>query len=96
VLNRYAAVLGVTGGAFGLLFMGLIGVGDKWYSYSRPGWMGGHWWWVAVTGAAGVAVGLLRRVTQLPEKTPGIIAELQEEFVDPAWWREPWWSLPPR
>jgi hypothetical protein len=49
-----------------------------------------------VTGAAGVAVGLLRRVTQLPEKTPGIIAELQEEFVDPAWWREPWWSLPPR
>jgi acyl-coenzyme A synthetase/AMP-(fatty) acid ligase len=68
----------VIGGVFGLLFLGLIGVGDNGYSYSSPGWMGGHWWRVAVTGAAGVVVGLLRRVTQLPEKTPGIIAELQD------------------
>jgi H+/Cl- antiporter ClcA len=45
--------------------------------------MGGHWWWVAVTTAARVVVGLLRRLTHLPETTPGIIAELQDEFVDP-------------
>jgi hypothetical protein len=65
----------VIGGVFGLLFMGSSASGTL-HSYSRPGWMGGHWW--AVTGAAGVVVRLLRRVTQLPEKTPGIIAELQD------------------
>jgi H+/Cl- antiporter ClcA len=78
-----AAVVGVIGGAFGLGFMWLIDVGNNWYRYSTSGWMGGHWWWVAVTGAAGIVVGLLRWITHLPEKTPGIIAELQDEFVDP-------------
>jgi H+/Cl- antiporter ClcA len=77
-----AAALGVVGGVFGLLFMALIGWGNNWYSYSSPGWMGGHWWWVAVTGAAGIVVGLLRMLTHLPEKTPGIIPELQNESVD--------------
>lgn len=77
-----AAVLGVLGGVFGLLFMWFIDVGNNWYSYSDPGWMGGHWWWVAVTAAAGILVGLLRLVSHLPDKTPGIIAELQDESVD--------------
>jgi hypothetical protein len=38
----------------------------KWYADSDPGWFGGHWWWVAVTAAAGVVVGL-RRLMRLPE-----------------------------
>jgi H+/Cl- antiporter ClcA len=82
VLMGYAVILGVVGGAFGLLLIGLISVGNNWYRYSSSGWWGGHWWWVAVTGLAGVVVGLLRWVTHLPEKTPGIITELEEEFVD--------------
>ena len=82
VVMGLAVVLGVIGGVFGLLFMALIGFGNNWYDYSSPGWMGGHWWWVAVTGAAGVVVGVLRHLTQLPEETPGIIAELQDESVD--------------
>ncbi|MGZ4707620.1 MAG: chloride channel protein [Acidimicrobiales bacterium] len=82
VVIGLAALLGVLGGLFGLLFMWVIDVGNNWYSYSDPGWMGGHWWWVAVTVVAGILVGLLRMLSHLPDKTPGIIAELQDESVD--------------
>ena len=36
---------------------------------------GGH-------GGGGVVVGLLRRLTHLPEQTPGLIADLEEQHVD--------------
>ena len=83
VLIGYACVLGIFGGVFSLLFIGLLRLGQSWYAYSSPGWMGGHWWWVAVTAAAGVVVGLLRLLTRLPEKTPGLVADIQEAYVDP-------------
>ena len=82
VLMGYAVSLGVLGAIAGLVFMGVVGVGGSWYVASSPGWFGGHWWWVAVTAAAGVAVGLLRRLTHLPEQTPGLVADLQEQHVD--------------
>ena len=53
VLMAYAVVLGVFGAFAGLIFVGLITFGGKWYSDSDPGWFGGHWWWVAVAVAAG-------------------------------------------
>jgi H+/Cl- antiporter ClcA len=84
VLMGYAVVLGVFGAAAGLIFVGAITFGGKWYSDSHPGWFGGHWWWVAVAAAAGVAVGLVRRLTRLPWKTPGLFDDLQTEHVDPA------------
>ena len=37
-----------------------------------------------VTAAAGVLVGLLHRLTHLPDVIPGLIADLQDEHVDPA------------
>ena len=37
---------------------------------------------MAVTAAAGVVVGLLRRLTRLPKETPGLIDDLQTEHVD--------------
>ena len=82
VLMGYAVALGVFGAFAGLVFIGVLKVGGKWYSDSQPGWFGGHWWWISVTAAAGIAVGLLRRLTRLPEQTPGLFDDLQEERVD--------------
>ena len=83
VLMGYAVALGVFGAVAGLVFIGVIKFGGKWYSGSDPGWFGGHWWWVAVAAAAGAVVGLLRRLTRLPQKVPGLFADLQTEHVDP-------------
>ena len=83
VLMGYALALGVVGAFAGLIFMGVIGVGDNWYTDSDPGWWGGHWWWVAVTIAGGVVVGLLRRVSGLPDQTPGLIDDLRTGHVEP-------------
>ena len=83
VLMGYAVVLGVFGAFAGLVFIGVIKFGGKWYSDSDPGWFGGHWWWVAVAAAAGVVVGLLRRLTRLPQEVPGLFEDLQTEHVDP-------------
>ena len=82
VLMGYAVVLGVFGAFAALIFVGAIKLGGKWYSDSHPGWFGGHWWWVAVAAGAGVAVGLVRRLTRLPWKTPGLFEDLQTELVD--------------
>jgi H+/Cl- antiporter ClcA len=81
-LMGYAVALGVFGAFAGLVFVGVIDFGGKWYADSDPGWFGGHWWWVAVTAAAGVVVGLLRRLMRLPEEIPGLFADLKSEHVD--------------
>ena len=83
VLMGYAVALGVFGAVAGLVFIGVIKFGGKWYDDSDSGWFGGHWWWVAVAAAAGVVVGLLRRLTRLPQEVPGLFADLQDEHVDP-------------
>ena len=83
VLMGYAVALGVFGAFTGLVFVGVIDFGGKWYADSDSGWFGGHWWWVAVTAGAGVVVGLLRRLTRLPEQIPGLFADLKSEHVDP-------------
>ncbi len=83
VLMVNALGLGVFGACAALLFMGLIGFGEGWYTLSDSGWFGGQWWWVGVTAAAGVVVGLLRRWTHLPDKIPSLIEDLETGHVDP-------------
>ena len=82
VLMGCAVALGVFGAVVGLVFIGVITFGGKWYDDSDPGWFGGQWWWVAVAAAAGVGVGLLRRLTRLPQEIPGLFADLQTGRVD--------------
>jgi len=84
VLLGYAMVLGVFGAFAGLIFVGAITGGGKWYSDADPGWFGGHWWWVAVAAAAGIGVGVLRRATNLPWHTPGLFDDLQTQEVETA------------
>ena len=82
VLMGCAVALGVFGAVVGLVFIGVITFGGKWYDDSDPGWFGGQWWWVAVAAAAGAGVGLLRRLTRLPQEIPGLFADLQTGRVD--------------
>ena len=83
VLMAYAAALGVFGAFAALAALGIINLGGRWSAASSPGWFGGHWWWVAVTAGAGVVVGLLRRLTRLPEAVPGLFEDLRAGRVAP-------------
>ena len=78
----YAVALGVFGAFAALVYLGAIKFGSRWGADFRPGWFGGHWWWVGVTAAAGVVVGLLRRLTRLPEEVPGLFDDLQADHFD--------------
>ncbi len=82
ILMGYALVLGVVGALAGLVFLGVTDAGNNWYDVSDPGWFGGQWWWIAVTAGAGVVVGLLRSLTKLPARIPGLIADIEGAHVD--------------
>ena len=82
IVMGYALVLGVVGALAGLVFLGVTDAGNNWYDVSDPGWFGGQWWWVAVTAGAGVVVGLLRSLTKLPAKIPGLIADIEGAHVE--------------
>lgn len=82
----YAVVFGVVLAFAGLAFLGLVKGGAKlWFTLPKnPDWFSGSLWWVAVTAAAGVLVGVLRRVLRLPAKLPGTMKELRDERVEPS------------
>jgi H+/Cl- antiporter ClcA len=86
VIVRYAALFGVVLAFAALAFLGLLKGGTKlWFTLPKdPGWFDGSLWWVAVTAGAGVLVGVLRRVLQVPARLPGTLAEIKAARVDPA------------
>src|SRR5438445_5939230 len=85
VIMRYAALFGVALAFAALAFLGLVKGGTNlWFTLPKnPGWLDGSLWWVAVTAAAGVLVGVLRRVLRLPDKLPGTVEELEGQRVEP-------------
>jgi H+/Cl- antiporter ClcA len=80
----FALALGIFGAFFSLAFLELIGKAGHWYKPSNDSWWGGHWWWVGLTAAIGVVVGLLRNWTKLPEQTPSLVEDLQSQHVEPS------------
>ncbi len=86
LLMRYAALFGVALAFAGLAFLGLVKGGtDLWFTLPKnPGWFDGSLWWVAVTAAAGVLVGVLRGAFRLPVKMPGTMQEMKDERVEPS------------
>lgn len=78
-----AVFLGIVGAHAGLVFLGVIGVGAAWYGEPGTGWLEGELWWIAVAAAAGLAVGVLRRVLGIPAKVPGLIEDFRTEHIDP-------------
>ena len=83
-LLGYAIILGAFGAVAGLVFLGVTGLGEQVYGNPGNGWMQGNVWWVAVAAGAGLIVGVLRHVMHVPDKTPGIVENLENEHVDPA------------
>ena len=85
-LMGYAALFGVVLAFASLAFLGLVKGGTNlWFTLPKnPGWLDGSLWWVAVTAAAGVLVGVLRRVFRLPVKLPGTVEELKDQRVEPS------------
>jgi len=80
----YAGVLGVTGAVVALVFLGVVHRGSTWFAMNDDGWFGGAWWWVAVTSGAGLLVGALHQLLNLPDRTPGVIQDLQSGQADPS------------
>src|SRR4051812_50058979 len=81
-----AAFFGVIPAFASLAFLGLLKGGTNlWFTLpTHPRWFDGSLWWVAVTAAAGVLVGVLRRLFRLPAKLPGTVEELKEQRVEPS------------
>jgi len=79
-----AVVLGLVLAFAALAFLGLVKGGTNlWFTLPKnPGWFSGHLWWVAVTAATGVLVGVLRRVFRLPAKLPGTLKEIRDQRVE--------------
>jgi H+/Cl- antiporter ClcA len=86
LLMRYAALLAVVLAFAALAFLALVKGGTNlWFTLPKnPGWLDGNLWWVAVTTAAGVLVGVLRRLFRLPAKLPGTVKELEDQRVEPS------------
>jgi H+/Cl- antiporter ClcA len=86
IVMRYAVIFGVLLAFGSLAFLALLDGGTNlWFTLPKDaGWFDGSLWWVAVTAAAGLLVGVLRRVFRLPEDIPGTIEQIQQQRVDPA------------
>ena len=81
----YAVLFGVVLAFAALAFLGLLDAGNNWFTLPKnPDWFSGSLWWVAVTAAAGLLVGVLRRVLRMPTKMAGTIKEIREERTDPS------------
>jgi len=85
LLVRNALLFGVVLAFAALAFLGVTKAGGKWFTLpENPSWLDGSLWWVAVTAAAGVLVGVLRRLFRLPAKMPGTIEEMKDQRVEPS------------
>lgn len=82
----YAVLFGVVLAVAALAFLGLVKGGTKlWFTLPKnPDWFSGSLWWVAVTAAAGVFVGVLRRALRVPAKLDGTLVEIRDERVEPS------------
>lgn len=80
----YAVPIGLMAGGVGLLFTWAVGRATNWLWPSEVDndFLGGELWWVAVTIAAGLTVGSLRRVLPVPAEPKGALESIAVGHVD--------------
>ncbi len=78
------AIVGGLAGAAALAFNLIVRFGTDliWPDNVDYGWSGGEWWWLAILGGAGLIVGILRVVTNIPDDINGSLTIIQEGAVD--------------
>jgi H+/Cl- antiporter ClcA len=78
-----AVIIGTLAGAAALAFTQIVryGTGLVWPENTEYGWMGGEWWWVAVIGATGLIVGVMRLLLPVDDIS-GSLTIIQESNVD--------------
>jgi H+/Cl- antiporter ClcA len=83
-LVMHAAVIGLLAGAAAWIFTRVVKLGTEaiWGEDITYDFMGGEWWWLVVTGGAGLMVGWLRHWLKVPEDPTGSLAAIQEARVD--------------
>lgn len=78
-----AFVLGVAGGVWALVFMGIIDTGTGLFiGDSGTGWWTGKWWWIPLTALGGLTVAVLRNIWRIPPKVPGAVEIAQQAWID--------------
>jgi H+/Cl- antiporter ClcA len=78
-----ALVLGVTGGVWALIFMGIINTGiGFFFGDSGTGWLTGKWWWIPLTALGGLIVAVLRKIWKIQPKVPGATELAHQGWID--------------
>jgi H+/Cl- antiporter ClcA len=78
-----AVVIGTLAGLATMAFTQIVRIGTDliWPDDIDYEWLGGEWWWLAVTGVAGLIVGIMRLYLPVDELN-GSLTIMQESHVD--------------
>jgi H+/Cl- antiporter ClcA len=78
-----AAVIGTIAGVATMAFTQIVRIGTDliWPEDIDYGWLGGDWWWLAILGATGLIVGIMRRYLPVDDLN-GSLTIIQESHVD--------------
>jgi H+/Cl- antiporter ClcA len=83
-LCGYAVVIGLFGGVATWVFTKVVAEGTKvlWPDEIDYEFLGGEVWWIGVIAGAGLVVGLLRRLTRVPEDVQGAFPQIEGRRID--------------
>lgn len=78
-----AFVLGLAGGVYGLIYLGVTGEFiDLFFGDAASTWWSGEWWWIPLIAAGGLTVAALRQMWRVPDKVPGGVQIIESAQVD--------------
>ena len=83
-LCGYAVVIGLFAGTAAWVFTKIVAEGTKvlWPDELDYDFLEGEIWWVGVIAGAGLVVGLLRRLTKVPEDVDATFPQIERRMVD--------------